>query len=218
MDAQASISQEELRAVWTRIVDGAGLPEHDPRTIVAACRGLDHGPDARLRGAMVVHLTQVAQQILRPQVAAHYQNRSRDPVDEVVEAMVEAVLNPNSADGVGFERSFRGKLEKRLIDRIRQEKKRRDVFPLVERDVEEPPVEPLDWNSLGPEDVTVICSILESLPGNHRRAFLLHWKGFGFTANEGESIASMLGVTPKTAKDWVTRAETRILEALGRSR
>ncbi len=38
------------------------------------------------------------------------------------------------------------------------------------------------------------------------------------SSGEGESIATMLGITPKTAKDWIERAKAAIRQHLGPDR
>ncbi|MEN3236382.1 RNA polymerase sigma factor [Methylobacterium ajmalii] len=217
MNVQDGVSLEHLREFWQEATNGGSLDKHDPRTIVAACRRLDPAADRRLREQLLNHLCATAQRILRPQVSARHENRGEDAVLEVVGAMVVSILDPDSADGIGFETSFRGRLKTRLIDRVRKEEARRKVIRHFDTDPDDGTIlEPRDWQSFSQEDMAVISSALDSLPPNQRRALLLRRSGFGYTGPDGESISSMLGVTPKTAKDWVERAEKHLLAELGR--
>jgi DNA-directed RNA polymerase specialized sigma24 family protein len=217
MNADIGASQERLREKWTDIVDRNGLPGQDPRQIVVACRQLASREDERLRGDMVLHLAGRADRILRAMLGSSQRDDGHDPVGDVVDDMIAAILDPRSVDGAGFEVSFKGKLRHRLIDTIRRRKVRQNIEQPAPCDAENQPVEPLDGSSLGPEDHAVIATVLNRLPERHRLAFQLHKLGFDFSSTKGESIASMLEITPKTAKDWVDRATQRILQELGRT-
>ncbi|KQP22316.1 hypothetical protein ASF27_14600 [Methylobacterium sp. Leaf102] len=217
MNADIGVSQERLREFWTGIVERGGLARQDPRQIVAGCRRLHPRRHERLRGDLVIHLAERAERVLRALAGAGLRHGGEDPVGDVVDAMVEAVLDPSSADGAGFEQSFRGKLQHRLIDKIRRGKVRRDIEQPAVCDAEGQPVDPIDGSSLGPEDEAMIQSVLAQLPEKHRLAFKLFRQGFDFSSKADKSIAGMLNITPKTAKEWVDRARERIAHELGRT-
>ncbi len=66
-------------------------------------------------------------------------------------------------------------------------------------------VEKPDGSGLGPEEVAMAREAIDALPANYRRAFLLRRAGFAYESeNPDESMAVMLGKTPKTAKVGVT--------------
>lgn len=218
MNVQDGGSPERIRKFWQEAVHGRVLHKHDPRVIVAACRRLDPVVDQHLLGALLNHLSSEARRILQPWVSVHLDDGGKDAMHEVVGAMLEAILTPDSADGRGLELQFRGRLQKRLIDSIRREKARRSGVQLFEVDEKSNAlVYPEDGFCLGPEEDAVIRSVLATLPEMHRQAFLLRRRGFGLSGGGGECISNMLGVTPKTAKDWIRRAEERILSELGRT-
>lgn len=216
MNADIGASQERLREKWKAIADENGLPGQDPRKIVAACRQLSSGGDARLRGILLMHLAARADQILHAMLGFRRRSDGNDPVADVVEDMIDDILDLRSADGAGFEKSFKGKLRHRLIDKIRRRNVRQNIEQPAPCDAADQPIEPPDGSSLGPEDHAVIATVLEQLPEKHRLAYQLHEAGFTYSSRTGASIASMLKITPKTAEDWVDRATRRILQELGR--
>ncbi|MCB4803724.1 DNA-directed RNA polymerase specialized sigma24 family protein [Methylobacterium brachiatum] len=217
MNASIGASQERLREKWKTIVAENGLPGQDARQIVAACRQLYSRGDERLRGVLVLHLAERADRILHAMLGFRQWNDGYDPVADVVENMIDDILDLQSADGAGFEKSFRGKLRHRLIDKIRRRKVRQNIEQPAPCDAANQPIEPSDGSSLGPEDQAVIATVLKQIPDKHRLAYQLHQSGFKYSSKKGSSISSMLGITPKTAEDWVDRATQRILQELDRS-
>ncbi|WP_163005935.1 RNA polymerase sigma factor [Methylobacterium brachiatum] len=217
MNADIGASQERLREKWKALAAENGLPGQDPRQIVAACRQLSLGGDAHLRGVLLVHLAERADRILHAMLGFRQRNDGYDPVADVVDDMIDSILDLRSADGAGFEKSFKGKLRHRLIDTIRRRNVRKNIEQPAPCDAANQPIEPPDGTSLGPEDHAVIVTVLKQLPEKHRLAYQLHEAGFKYSSKKGVSISSMLKITPKTAEDWVERATQRILQELGRT-
>ncbi|GAB6970871.1 RNA polymerase sigma factor [Methylobacterium phyllosphaerae] len=215
MNASIADSQERLREKWKAIVDENGLSGQDPRQIVAACRQLSLSGNARLCGVLVQHLAARADRIVHAMYGYRQRNDSDDPVAEVVEDLIDDILDLQSADGAGFEKSFKGKLRHRLIDKIRRRNVRQNIKQPAPCDASNEPIEPPDESSLGPEDHAVIATVLGQLPEKHRLAYQLHEAGFPYSSKTGASISSMLKITPKTAEDWVDRATQRIMQLLG---
>lgn len=210
-------SEADWWTEWKELSDADRLRTRRPEEVVRACRHLDQPQQDRLRGKLLKHLTDLARAYLRPRVRQDLVDGGREVIEEVIEILTVAVLTPSAADGVGFETAFHAKLRQRLVDRIRASLKDRDV---IEQEAVDPETgiarEPPDWNQLSPEDNAIIADTIAKLPHLQRKAFQLHRLGFRYTSsNPNESIAVMLGKTPKTVQDWVEKAERQILEILG---
>ncbi len=181
-----------------------------------ACRALDTPLPERLKGELLSHLADHARSYLQKRVREDLVDGGREVIEEVIEILTVAVLTPGTADGTGFETAFHKKLRQRLVDRIRASQR---VAAVVEQEAVDPEtgatIEAPDLRQLSPEDIVVIRDLIEKLPALHRKAFQLHRLGFHYTSsNPDESIAVMLGKSPKTVQNWVERAERQILELL----
>jgi DNA-directed RNA polymerase specialized sigma24 family protein len=216
MAQEQSVQILSVRKIWQETVDANKLDTCKPEAIVSACRQLDPETDGRLLGRLLQHLSDLATGYLTPRVNKNLPNDGRDAVSNTVDQMVDAIRNPDSADGSGYEDVFFRKLRQRLVDQIR---KIRTGQRLIEEqgvddetgEVSEPP----DLSGLGPEDIAVLNSIIRALPDKNRRAFLLHRAGFPCSSDKNESIAKMMSVSGKTAETLVKDAHKMIRNHLG---
>lgn len=217
MPDQERASEDVDREAWLGRINRAELRAAKPRDIVAACRHLSTERDAHLRGQLLDHLDRLATGYLSIRVDKQLPNEGQDAVREVVGNMVTSIIDPDAADGRGFESSFFEKLEHRLIDHVRRWRRETAVVTPQESDEESGyVVERPDGSGLSPEDIAMAEGIIAALPVSYRKAFLLHRAGFSYESqNPDESIALMLGKTPKTARKWVEKAEALILQQLG---
>ena len=69
---------------------------------------------------MLDHLDRVATSYLSIRVDKQLPNQGQDAVRDVVGNMITSIIDPEAADGRGFESSFFEKLEYRLIDYVRR--------------------------------------------------------------------------------------------------
>ncbi len=217
MQDQERASEGVDREAWLGRINRAELGAARPQDIVAACRRLVTGRDAQLRGELLDHLDRLATRYLSMRVDKQLPNEGQDAVREVVGNMVASIIDPDAADGRGFESSFFDKLEHRLIDQVRRWRRETAVVEPQESDEESGyAIERPDGSGLGPEELAMAEGIIAALPVTYRKAFLLHRAGFSYESeNPDESIAVMLGKTPKTARKWVEKAEALILQQLG---
>lgn len=205
---------------WRALSEDGRLHRRPPGEIVAAFRAMA-GPDTeRTRGKLLEHLQGLARAYLRARVRKDLLDGGSEIIEEVVEKLNEALLNPTSKDGVGFEKAFYTKLRQRLTDRLRLSLSQREWVEQLPVD-EEAGVsfEPADNTRLTPEQLVIAADLLERLDPLHRKAFALHINGFKYTSSDpDESIAVMLGKSPQTIKTWVDRIRAEILELLGASK
>jgi len=203
-----------------RTVAEGRLGERRPEEIVILCRSLDARGDEHLLGELLGHLSALAVRYLTPRANPNLSNRGKDAVDHVWRAMQEAILDPDSADGAGYGVAFYPKLNQRLVDEIRRQNKHRDRQQPFVLDEEGEDIEPADNLNLGPEEHAILSSILQQLPENQRKAFLLRRGGYDYYSQRADlaTIASTLKISDKTARKWVAEAENLIRQELGATR
>lgn len=217
MQDQEHGSEGVDREDWLDRINRNDLRSAKPQAIVAACRRLNPERDVLLRGRLLDHLVKLATDHLATRVDRQLPNEGRDAIGEVVGNMVASIIDPDAADGRGFEHSFINKLEHRLIDHVRRWRRETVVIePQLSDEVTGHALETPDGYGLSPEDEAMAQDIVAGLPDNYRKAFLLRRAGFAYdAASRSESIAAMLDVTPKTAKAWVEKAHALIHHQLG---
>jgi RNA polymerase sigma factor (sigma-70 family) len=205
-----------LREVWQEIANGHKLDNSAPEDIVKGCRSMDPVADDRLRGQLLNYLRIRAERYLIARVDKSLPDQGRGAVDAVLDGMVEAILSPGSADGLGYETAFYPKLRQRLIDQVRKLRKQQQRFeePKVDEEGDEV-TEPADFLGLTPEDVATIDSIVKNLPERHRKAFSLHRLGYPCSSTKKASIAQMMSISGKTAEKLVNEAHEMLKKHLG---
>lgn len=206
---------------WRSLSEDGQLHLRKPGEIVAAFRAMAGRDTERTRGKLLKHLHGLARAYLRGRVRKDLLDGGAEIIEEVVAKLNEALLNPTSKDGVGFEKAFYTKLRQRLTDRLRLSLSEREWVEQWPADDDEAGVscEPADNTRLSPEQLVIAADLLERLDPLHRKAFALHINGFKYTSsNPDESIAVMLGKSPQTIKTWVDRIRADIFELLGASK
>ena len=198
-------------------VDDEDLGSRRPEDLVAACRA--SGADPNFVGKALDHLSSRATRFLTARIDRNLPDGGRGAIEAVVDGMLIAILDPDAADGVGFAVAFHAKLRQRLVDQVRklrlEASRTEEPQPADGGDGE---AEAADHVSLSPEESLILGDMLAALPENQRKAFLLDRAGFPMSSGNEESISSMLGVTPKTAKDWIDKAKAAIRQHLGPDR
>src|SRR5262249_48037444 len=137
----------------------------------------------------------------------HHQNRGQDIIDNVHSQLWNAILKPDSADGKGLRKAFIPRLSYRVKDAIAS---------AAAKNKEEGSAAVL--GSLPAVDHTEalidVESILEKIENPKKRlAFRLHMDGLPARSKKGDSIARALGVSEKTAREWIKEA-TELLSSL----
>ena len=165
----------------------------------------------------MAHLSVLATRYLAKRINPNRPNGGRDALVNVRSGMFVAILDPKSADGLGYENAFYEKLRQRLIDELRRDDKRRQRYEPLAEDGEGALIEPEDRQTLNPEEAAIMSGAIQSLPDKKRKAFLLRRAGFEYFSENADmpTIASMLGRSDKTVRKWVAEAETLIRQKLG---
>jgi RNA polymerase sigma factor (sigma-70 family) len=206
------------RASWQDRVQSGTLHERTLEEVVAVCRRLDPERDERLLGELMAHVSVMATRYLAKRVSANRPNGGKDALDNVRSGMLAAILDPEAADGLGYETAFYPKLRQRLIDELRREDKRRQRYEPFAQDEAGEEIEPPDTTALSPEQTAIMHDLIERLPDDKRKAYQLRRAGFEYFSEDQEvpTIASLLHRSDKTARKWVAEAENLISQELGR--
>lgn len=221
MRSEDEAGKPPVRGAFEGTVDENDLGSRKPEDLVAACREVRTDP--KFRGKALDHLSRIAKRYLTARVDKNLPDGGRGVVEAVVDGMLAAILDPGAADGVGYAAAFHAKLRQRLVDQVRKARLEVGRFePANSTDGDEGDGSMLagvaDRVSLNPEESMILQDILAALPEHYRKAFLLDREGYPMSSGQGESIAVMLGITPKTAKGWIERAEAAIRQHLGPDR
>jgi RNA polymerase sigma factor (sigma-70 family) len=202
---------------WQHLVETGRLDDHPPEEIVAFCRRLDRVKNERLAGQLMSHIGVVATRYLAKRINPNRPNGGKDVLTNVRSAMFIAILDPKSADGLGYETAFYAKLNQRLIDELRRDDKKRQRYEPLAEDEEGATIEPEDRTGLDPEQAAIVNETIQRLPDKKRKAFVLRRAGFEYFSEHPDvpTIATMLGASDKTVRKWVADAEKLIREKLG---
>ncbi|MFZ2159800.1 MAG: hypothetical protein WAV72_27275 [Bradyrhizobium sp.] len=205
------------RVSWQDLVKTGQLGERRPEDIVSACRRLDPEKDERLLGQLLSHLGVLATRYLAKRINRNRPNGGTDALENVQTQMFAAILDPEAADGLGYETAFYPKLRQRLIDELRREDKRRERYEPFAEDEEGEQIVPADRLNLNPEETAIMFDVIQRLPEKKRKAFLLRRAGFDYVSEYADvpTIASMLNRSDKTVRTWVAEAEKLIRQELG---
>jgi hypothetical protein len=204
-------------SVWQDLVKTGRLDEHRPEDIVAVCRRLDLAKNQRLAGELMAYISVLATRFLAKRINPNRPNGGKDALVNVRSGMLIAILDPKAADGLGYETAFYAKLRQRLIDELRREDKRRQRYEPFAQDEEGGEIEPADCQTLNPEEMAIMFDVIQRLPDEKRKAFLLRRAGFEYFSEHADvpTISSMLGRSDKTVRTWVAEVEQLIRKELG---
>lgn len=199
---------------WRAAVAGDLLRSFRPEDIAAAIRNIGSTGDQRLRAALVSHISDELLRIIRRRVGKNRRNAGEDIIWRAHHALVVALLTPKSKDGDALCVAFRARTEFRTADAIRVESKyaRRNVphetQPGVDNDGEEV-TETIEPPELGSDQVAEVARLLNRIPDPRKReAFRLHMEGCPLSPGRGTtSIAEQLGVSSRTAGEWITEVK-----------
>ena len=142
--------------------------------------------------------------------------------DEVTDAIImdfyDQVLTSDEST-LFWEIRFWVCLERRLLNIVRSFRRECDRFFEIEDDqdeddtIEDRQAVTLAWDH-EPEMQVLISEALAQLPEDWRTAFLLkHWGGYAVEldgANENETIAAIMGISGRTVRKYLSRAEKRL--------
>lgn len=188
--------------------------------IVAAIQDLGPRADKAVLNPLAKHLSDALLGVLRARVGTNHPNRGIDIIERVHGQLFEAILQPTSADGRALRTAFVPRVTFRIKDALVAEARAARQVPLRETDVggdantrrgadasgDHVPT-PRDRSGALGESMDVEA-ILEQVPDERKRlAFRLFMDGVPFKSTKSRSIAEALGVSERTARDWVKEVQ-----------
>jgi RNA polymerase sigma factor (sigma-70 family) len=201
---------------WRTAAAGNRIRLFRPEDIVAAIQHIGPNGDQRVLSALITHVSDELMRIIRRRVGKNHRNEGEDIVLRAQHQLIVAILKPGSKDGQALCKTFRTCVEFRVADAIRAERKyahRNQPFktqPGV-TDHGEDMVETIEPPEEGSEQAAEVQRLLNRIPDPRKReAFRLHMDGCPLGPGIGTtSIAEQLGISAKTAGEWI--AETKAL-------
>lgn len=181
--------------------------------------------DTPTLNALAQHLSECIFKILRKKVGSHHPNEGRDIIDDVHDIAWKAILEPSSADGRALREAFTPRLLHRLRDvlvRQKNESKNRAKFNSTVHASSDG--ESLDGTASDStlDEAERICqqidveAALEQIEDSQKRlAFRLYMERKPFKSSKGGSISEALGVTERTARQWVKETKEHLKKYKG---
>jgi RNA polymerase sigma factor (sigma-70 family) len=202
--------------VWNARLASGEVETVSLEVLFQACRDLHQRNSGRLVERLVGILVVRAARILRNRVGHHRANEGHDIIADTVAKVVDAVLNPDSADSAAFGEAFRLTLHRRLADQIRRSQTRSGRELGFETDFDGEEILPPDLSQATPEQAMIIQELLSEVDPRKRQALALSMAGY--RASSGKqgipSIATMLGISAKTAETWLREMRCLINERM----
>lgn len=216
MDAESGEGEALCRTECRRLVERGLLGTKPPEELFRACRALDPATDQRLLGELMAALAETAARFLRRRVSVSHPNGGTDIIHATIGKMQDAILQPGHADAEGYSVMFFGKLDLRLMDQLRRSQKRSSRERPVELDDEGQELDFPDLSVATPEQAIAIDEMLRDIEPRKRQALALTAAGYpAYTDKPGcESVASVLGVSRKTAETWVRETKKFVIERI----
>jgi len=178
------------------------------------------GTDKAVLNPLAKHLSKALFRILCGLVGRDHPNRGRDIIDRTHDRIIEAVLQPASADGRGLRVAFVPRVQFRLKDALVSEASaagnregyeaelrggRRTQRGAGGSDNELPSPSDLCWLV---EESTDVKNIIEQITDDQKRlAFRLFMDDVPYKSKKSASIAEALGISEKTAREWVKEVQ-----------
>jgi hypothetical protein len=205
---------------WRRAVTEGRHTSFRPEDIVAAIQDLGPCADKAVLNPLAKHLSDALLRILRARVGLNHPNRGDDIIDRVAGQLFEAVLRPTSADGKALRVAFGPRVAFRIKDALAAEARATRHVSIRDADARaeslggrgsDTPAErmptqcdPADAAGQGMD----VEAILEQVTDDRKRlAFRLHMDGVPCKSKKSDSIAKALGISEKTAREWVKEVQ-----------
>jgi len=202
---------------WRTIAAEDGLRRLRHEDIVAAIQRIGPRGDQKLLNALMGYISDEILRLLRRHISRQHRNEGNDIIERAHEKLIIAVLKPDSADGTGLRQAFKPRVIFRANDAIVEEMRHLDRYTPYKINDQGQPVEPQDRTAPDHvEQVAYVEHLLSKIPDPRKcLAFRLHMNGCPIGGSKGtESIARALGVSEKTAGEWIEEVQN-LLKTMG---
>ena len=201
-------------AGWRQVIGSQTLSRVPAHCLVAAVQKIGPSGDRRVINPLMNEISERVMRILRKHIGRNHRNEGWDMIEEAHGKLIHAVLLPKSADGTAMRTAFVATVKFRAADAIRREERHSDRYTYSEEEMPAPASHKVLLSA--EEERAFVEDVLRRISDPRKRlAFRLHMDGVPRNSIKGESIASALGVSAKTAETWVKQAEEEIKTILG---
>jgi hypothetical protein len=213
---------------WKDVVAQDRLRRIRPEAIVAAVQAMGPNGEQRLLSVLVTRISDELIRRIKWLVGKNQRNEGDDILWRAHHQLIVAVLSPNSKDGQGLSQNFRKWVEFRVADAIRAERlyaHRNQSYKTKAATGDEGEatieiIEPADNKTADyVEQAAHVERLLSKITDPRKRdAFRLHMDGCPLGPGKGTmSIAEQLGISAKTAGEWIAEVQTLLKTEIGAS-
>lgn len=203
---------------WRRAIRNGCHGEFPMEAVVAAIQDLGPNADGEVISALVLLASDTILEILRRLVGRHHPNEGVDIIDDAHARLIDAVLAPDTPDGQGLREAFIPRIQFRVADAIRRDQ-RKNARERTVKDIN------ATCDAKAADDVSVagemegrlhVEEVLSLVTDERKRlAFRLHMDGIPLGSKRTTSIAGVLGVSSKTAGEWITEVQEQLRQIVG---
>ncbi|MDO9223596.1 MAG: hypothetical protein Q7U20_07780 [Caulobacter sp.] len=215
MDGEEEESPEPDDLVgWRRVIADGGLTRCTPESVVAAIQTIGPLGDKRVMNALMKHISDVILRKLRRVIGRNHPNEGRDIIERAHGGLIEAVLQPETADGKALLVAFMARVHHRANDSIRAERLHGKRQPYGEDETAF--LRSVDDSHEAMEAHVRREQLLRRIEDPRKRlAFRLHMEGLTKGSKKGLSIADVVGRSAKTVGEWIAEIEEQLKELVG---
>ncbi|MGD9786046.1 MAG: hypothetical protein AB7E80_15670 [Hyphomicrobiaceae bacterium] len=219
-EIQGAPPPDDLKG-WSDVIAASGQLERLNREdVIRAVRHRAVQADKRVFSTLMAFLNRIFLKDVGSRVNSGWQNSGKEITERVHHHLITAVLDPNSADGKQMETRYWSVVKTRTIDAVREERKKLATTPdSISIDDAEGAIAATDATELA-ELRADLERILRLVPDERKRlAVRLHLQGVPLKPGKGTtSISGVLGVSDKTAGQWVAEMLVFIKLKVGESK
>ena len=192
---------------WAALLASGRIASCPPGCVVAALRALLTHPDQRLVDGLASHLSDVILRRLRRMIGRHHANEGEDAIMEAHDALMAAICDPTSVDGAELIANFDPRVRFRAVDAVRVDSRYHHRHPLFTLDDDGEPMVP--GTTTTASSIAVDHALILISDPRKRLAFRLSMEGMRVGCGD-PCVASVLGVNPKTAANWIAEARATL--------
>ena len=212
------------RATWPEAADEAGwaaavatgdLRECPPGLLVGALRALAADGGHRLVRDLTLHVSDRVTRRLRKLIGTDHANDGEDIIAEAHAEIMEAVFDPESADGPALVANFWPRTRNRGIDAARVEGRYAKRHLSLKTDDDGEVILPRGHRVAGGAGAAEVSHLLGRIRDPRKRlAFRLYSEGMRVRMGD-PCVASVCRCDPKTAAKWIAEARAILAAEIG---
>ena len=207
----------DLEAWRAALIDGR-FRTFKMEAVIAAIQELGPHADKSVINPLVLHASETILRILRRHIGTNHRNQGEDIVEEAHGHLVQAIFTANSADGKGLREAFVPRIRFRAADAIRADKemrKRECTVGNIQEVADERLKADIDPQQELDEKLDVEAVLMSVIDERKRLAFRLHMDGIPLDSKRTGSISKAVGVSAKTAGQWIEEVQAQLKHIVG---